>query len=1118
MRNQQHDETSFTVLNNWISRHETFLYSERHTRSCLKHISGIGHVINAMAHLCRKIIALLIFSAGYVSSFAQMANPAAFAQTVEPSPILRHYDAGVDQLYNIYQILPSPNGTLLLAGAFWLCEYDGHQFKKLITPMVFDVAMDPLDSTIYVAASDGFGYLTQNEQGRIALHKLNHLLPDLIQTQQVLHAMVTKNKVFFLGSSQVYTYDKNKRTCAIYEFKNVIGKGFVVGDSLFVSEKINGLQILHNNTATMAPFGDFFKGSHLLSTLALPSGHHLLGWKDLIQYDPTGKVAPVPYALHPGNPKSATVVFASASATAQNNLFVHRIAPAGATLLDDHHNKLFEYRGEYKLPATALNSVGVDLQKNYWLGYYYLSGGPLTKIESGQDIKVWSSESGFPGVLGITRYKNQLYVATPNGIYVMDAQQRLHRMPPTSGNHYRTITIWLNGQEKLLISDGEGLKEWNGTSFNLLFPGAGESYLIFQSSSNRNRLILSGNTRTLSLLYKNGKWNEEHVFPSVQRDDNMQETPDGIIWIRGARIDLHQTPFNMTYYSIPGIKSTLIGNLSISPKGTVLRGTEQGVYEFDEKKKQYALWKDLGPEWSDGFHDVTLIHKISDKSYLIGSTEKPSSVSIITFSKSGYSVVSEPFKRLPETGHIESTWVDQDGTVWLGGSFGLIMYRSEGDNKVYDQPFNCLIRKINIGNDSTVFMGGLFRHSVEKIHPRLRFENSQIHFEFAAPFFDKEEETLYAYRLKGQTDAWSAWDKVYYKEFNNLHEGKYTFEVKAKNIYGKESQIASCSLEVLPPWYRTWWSYSLYAISGLLFISAVVRWRTNSLRKKRIELEKTVSEKTSELRVKNEDLNGANEELRTTNEKLVATQKQLVASEKMASLGQLTAGIAHEINNPINFISGGVQALHTLIQELFDKGATLSSQELEERKRDITQLMGSMTNGVMRTATIIKSLRQFSSPSEAIGEQPVDIHESIENALLLLGSKLVDARVVIVKECTAITKVKANASQISQVFINLIDNAIFALSEKNGDRIIRIHTFENPHNLLITIADNGGGIPEAVQPRIFEPFYTTKDVGKGTGLGLFICYSIIQKHSGSITCTSDPNGTTFEIMIPKRNE
>lgn len=1071
-----------------------------------------------MAQLLRRTIALFIFSAGYVSSFAQMANPPAFAQTIEPSPIIRHYDASVDQLYYTWEILPSPSGTLLLAGTFWLCEYDGHQFKKLITPMVFDVAMDPVDSTIYVAASDGFGYLTEDEQGRIALHKLNHLLPDLVETEQVRHAIVTKNKVFFLGSSQVYTYDKNKRTCELYNFKNAIGKGFVIGDSLFVSEKINGLQILHNNIATQAPFGDFFKGSHLLSTLSLPSGHQLLGWKDLIQYDPTGKIAPVPYTLQAGVSHKPTVVFASASATAQSNLFVHRVAPAGATILDDRQNKVFEYKGDHKLPATSLNSAGVDQQKNYWLGYYYLSGGALTKIESSQDIKTWTADSGLTGLLSITRYKNQLYITTPNGLYRMDAHHRLHRMPSTSGSNCRVATIWLDGQEKLLMSDIEGLKEWNGTSFNLLYHGVGEHFMIFQSKSNPYRLIISGNIRTVSLLYQNGKWKEEYVFPNLHRDDNVQETPDGIIWIRGARIDINQTPFSITHFSIPGLKSTTIGFMSLSPKGTVLRGTELGVFEFDEQKKQYSPWKALGPEWTDGFHDVSLVYKISDSSYLIGSTEKPSSVSIVNFTKSGYSVVTKPFKRLPETGHIECTLVDPDGTVWLGGSFGLIMYRPVGDNKVYDQPFNCLIRKINIGTDSTVFMGGLFRQSVEKIHPLLRFENNQIHFEFAAPFFDKEEETLYAYRLKGQTDAWSAWDKVYYKEFNNLHEGKYTFEVKAKNIYGIESRIASSSFQVLPPWYRTWWSYTLYGIAGFLFMAGVVRFRTDSLRKKRIELEKIVSEKTSELFEKNNDLNVANDELRSTNEKLIATQKQLVVSEKMASLGQLTAGIAHEINNPINFISGGVQALHGLLQELFDKGATLNSKELEERKQDIKDLMGSMTNGVMRTATIIKSLRQFSSPSEIIAEEPVDIHESIENAVLLLGSKLFDAHIVITKECTAITKVKANPSQISQVFINLIDNAIFALSEKKDDRIIRIRTFENAQNLIITIADNGGGIPEAVQPRIFEPFYTTKEVGKGTGLGLFICYSIIQKHNGSITFTSDSKGTTFEIMLPKESK
>ncbi|MBS1506516.1 MAG: GHKL domain-containing protein [Bacteroidetes bacterium] len=1075
-----------------------------------------------MVHHLRRIIALLMFSAGCISSLAQSADPETVAQTIEPSPLLRHYDINLDQFTSVWDILPSPSGTLLLAGDFLLCEYDGHQFRKLMAPAAFTMAMDPHDSTIYIGIKNAIGFLTQNEQGQIGLHTLNHLLPDSIRIEEVRHVVVAKNKVFFLGGTQVYTYDKHNRTCEVYDFKSSIRKGFAVGDSLFVADHVNGLQILYNNTATMAPFGDFFKGSYLQSALELPSGLHLLGWKELILYDHTGKAAPTLYKLHSGNTNISTNAYASSSATAQNHLLVHDIVPGGATLIDDNQNKLFEYHGANKYPAADLISTCFDQQKNYWMGYYFKTGGALTKFESSQDIKIWTNDNGLPSVMGITWYKNELYLATANGMYAMDARHRLRRIANTSGSYYKIATIWVNGQEKLLVSDKEGLKEWNGTSFNLLIPGTDEGFNIFQTRSNPYRLILNGNVHSFSLLYQNGKWKEEFSFPPIQRDDNIQETSGGIIWIGDARIDTKRIPFNITYFTMPKLKSTLMGNLSVSPRGTILRATYEGVYELDEQKKQYSLWKELGPELSDGFHDLSRIYRISDSSYLIGSEGNASNTLIVTFSKSGYSVVSAPFKRLPSAGHTECEWADQDGTVWLGGSFGLIMYSPLASNKVYDQPFNCLIRKINIGTDSTVFMGGLFRQSVEKIHPRLPFESNQIHFEFAAPFFDKEEETLYSYRLKGQTETWSAWDKVYYKEFNSIGEGNYTFEVKAKNIYGKESRIASCSFEVLPPWYRSWWSYSLYGIAGFVFIAGVVRWRTTSLRMKRMELEKIVSEKTTELRVKNKDLNGANEELRSTieelnatNEKLITTQKQLVVSEKMASLGQLTAGIAHEINNPINFISGGVQALDILHKELFDQGASLSPQEIEERKQEIAQLMGSMTNGVMRTATIIKSLRQFSSPSETIAEEPVDIHESIENALLLLGSKLADAHVAITKECTAITKVKVNPAQISQVFINLIDNAIFALSEKNRERIIRIRTFENADNIIITIADNGGGIPEAVQPRIFEPFYTTKEVGKGTGLGLFISYSIVQKHGGTITFTSNSNGTTFEITIPK---
>ncbi|NOS90430.1 MAG: GHKL domain-containing protein, partial [Cyclobacteriaceae bacterium] len=262
-----------------------------------------------------------------------------------------------------------------------------------------------------------------------------------------------------------------------------------------------------------------------------------------------------------------------------------------------------------------------------------------------------------------------------------------------------------------------------------------------------------------------------------------------------------------------------------------------------------------------------------------------------------------------------------------------------------------------------------------------------------------------------------------------------------------------------------------------------------------------------------EELRQSNDQLVATNEYLQKAQRQLVESEKMASLGQLTAGIAHEINNPINFISGGVQAINAVTEEFLEK-KDRTPEMLEATIRDIQDLMGSINNGVTRTASIITGLKNFASPSDDINDS-MDVTECIENSVILMNRKIADHDISIEITYQHHSRIPASGTQISQVLINLIDNAIGALKNMDGPRHISIGTQELANELLIKVKDNGTGIPEKDQPRIFEPFYTTKEVGSGVGLGLSISFSIIERHKGKITFVSKSGeGTEFTIALP----
>ncbi len=323
------------------------------------------------------------------------------------------------------------------------------------------------------------------------------------------------------------------------------------------------------------------------------------------------------------------------------------------------------------------------------------------------------------------------------------------------------------------------------------------------------------------------------------------------------------------------------------------------------------------------------------------------------------------------------------------------------------------------------------------------------------------------------------------------------------------------------------------------------------------ELEKKVKERTAEIAQQTEEIRAQSEHLKEANgqitqqkekiekafaelnktyEQLKRTQSNLVESEKMASLGQLTAGIAHEINNPINFVSANIRPLKMdfleikgLIKKLdeLDSNGGLSSgvKELNSYKQDIDvwylieeidQLLNGIEIGASRTTQIIKGLRNFSRLDES-NWKLADIHEGLENTLLLLNSKLKDKITLIKDYDPDLPLVECFPGKLNQVFMNIIVNAIQAINAHKSceNPSISIATRKKGEFVEILIKDTGAGMEKEIVSKIFEPFYTTKPIGEGTGLGLSISYGIIEQHSGKITVNSKKNqGTEISIMLP----
>ncbi|MEP1984243.1 MAG: ATP-binding protein, partial [Maribacter dokdonensis] len=394
------------------------------------------------------------------------------------------------------------------------------------------------------------------------------------------------------------------------------------------------------------------------------------------------------------------------------------------------------------------------------------------------------------------------------------------------------------------------------------------------------------------------------------------------------------------------------------------------------------------------------------------------------------------------------------------------------------------------------------------------YDQNSISFSYGSNDIFNRDQLNYRFILDGEDEDWSyAANATKTKNYYNLKPGDYTFKVADRSGNSDWSVPDTLSFKIKPPWWQTWWAYLLFGLIAASILRAYIVFRARKLTKENRILEERVSHRTVQLRTKIDELK--------------STQSKLIQSEKMASLGELTAGIAHEIQNPLNFVNNFSEVNKELLEELEEEIDNGNYDEVKALAKNVSANEDKIIFHGKRADGIVKGMLQHSRSSTGQKEM-TDINGLSDEYLRLayhgLRAKDKSFNATLNTDFDdAIGKINIVGQDIGRVILNLITNAFYVVKKKkeenpNGyEPTVSVTTEKQGNMVLIKVSDNGNGVPKEVLDKIFQPFFTTKPSGEGTGLGLSLSYDIVKVHGGELTVeTKQGEGTTFTISLPMK--
>ncbi|HEY5771993.1 MAG TPA: GAF domain-containing protein, partial [Chitinophagaceae bacterium] len=788
-------------------------------------------------------------------------------------PFITNYSPKIYKAFpQIWSVLEDESGIMYFGTQNDLLEYDGVKWRKIkfrdstganLGTVIRSMAKNN-KGTIYYGGFGDLGYLDFDSLGQRRSNSLLDLVPFANRNfLDIWSAYATGSGIYFQSREYIFRLDDKKVEAGqkpmvkVWAPKTKFMYSFYLDGNYYVHQQGLGLFKMTNDSLVLVPGSEFLGKERMQVMLPYKTTtnekQYLIGmfYSGLYIYD--GKT------FQPFSTEADDVIKTGAllykGIQLQNGSYVLSTTGKGMVIINAQGKLLQKINRDVGLQDESIYGVYQDKKGTLWLA---LDNG-ISRVETASPLTKFGLQAGInTGVLFLRRFESDLYVGTSNGLLKLD--QKAGIFNPVPGIPLNQIFTTLpDGKELLVPGDGLFKIKDNKTYTIKESVSADLTLSALYVSKKYPDILIGGGTFGIAIFTRsNGNWVFTGYVPGVSDQIwSFSENKDGTIWAgtqsgfvyllnlafdTKSSVDLQKTKFER-FGPESGFRSGLGQVYFIKGKNYFIG--DSTLYTYDEKNKRFNPDTTFGSFTHGG--GATEFEMVEDAQGRVWIRFGKETRLAIPKPEGGYRLDFNQLRPINEL-NIQKIYPENNGIVWVCTTDGLIRY-DENLEKNYDQSFKTVIRHIAAGKKQLTT-------SIDKNAKQVSvtYKDNTFRFEYASPFFEQEDKTQYQTWLEGFENTWSDLDINYYKEYTNLPTGQYTFHVRALNIYGKLSEEAVYHFEILPPWYRTWWAYLLYAIAAAIIIYSLIRWRTRKLHEKHRELEIVVSDRTKELSHRVEEL------------------------------------------------------------------------------------------------------------------------------------------------------------------------------------------------------------------------------------------------------------------------